>query len=89
MFGPDDPGYSAETIRTFREQPERWHAERDHAWQLVGCAVGHVSCGTDVDLRQAKHAINRAIQLFMMTGLTRRQAVDQVISFTEMLGSLE
>jgi hypothetical protein len=89
MFGPDDPGYSAETIDTYYAHPARWYAERDRARQLVGCAVGHVTCGTAPDLRQAKRAINHAIQIYMATGLTRGQAVAQVISFAEMLGSLE
>jgi uncharacterized protein YoaH (UPF0181 family) len=89
MFGPDDPGYSAATLRSFHEHPAQWHAERNHARQLVGCAAGHVVCGTAADLRQAQRAINQAIRLFMTTGLSRGQAVDQVVSFAEMLGSLE
>lgn len=55
----------------------------------MGRAVGHVVCGTDADLQLAKRAISRAIKIYMATGLTRGQAVAKVISFAEMLGSLE
>jgi hypothetical protein len=89
MFGPDDPGYSAETISTYQTHPARWYAHREHARALVGCAVGHVVCGTSEDLRRARQAVNRAIALFQATGLTRAQAINQVISLAEMLGSLE
>jgi hypothetical protein len=89
MFGPNDPGYSAATIRAYQSHPERWYAHHGHARTLVGCALGHVVVGTVEDLHQAKRAVSRAIQLFMKTGMTRDQAIDQVLTFAQMLGSLE
>jgi hypothetical protein len=75
MFGPDDS--------------VGWYTRRDQARSLVGCAVDHVACGSDADLWLAKQAVNQAIRLFMMTGLTRDQAIQQVVSFARMLGALE
>lgn len=56
---------------------------------LVGCAYGHAVVGTAEDLRQAKRAIGRAIQFYMASGLTRDQAVSQVVTLAQMLGELE
>lgn len=60
-----------------------------HASTLIGCAVGHVCVGTAEDLQQARRAITRAIGLYMAAGLTRDQALNQVIAFTQTLGALE
>jgi hypothetical protein len=67
----------------YSRNPER------HARALVGCAFGHTIVGTAEDLRQAKRAIGRAIQFYMAAGLTRDQAVNQVITLAQMLGELE
>lgn len=56
---------------------------------LVGCAFGHVVVGTAEDLRQAKRAVSRAIQFYRAAGLTRDQAINEVVSYAQLLGELE
>lgn len=63
--------------------------EAIHAYTLVGCAVGHVTVGTAEDLRQARRAVSRAIQLFMATGLSQDRAVEHVVALAQLLGGLE
>lgn len=89
MFGPDDPGYSTGTLRAYGAHPERWYEERQRAHDLVGRAMSCVVGGTVADLRRARRAVGDAVRLFVRTGLTRDQAVDQVVSLAQSLGGLE
>ena len=89
MFDPDDDPNYEELIRAYYSDPERWHVYHEQARVLVGYAIGHVVVGTAEDIRQAKRAVGRAIQLYMAAGLTQKQAADQVVSLAQLFGSLE
>lgn len=62
---------------------------RDFARTLTGCAIGCVVGGTAENIRRAKHYIGRAIQLYVAAGYSQRQAVHEVMSYVDTLGSLE
>jgi hypothetical protein len=66
-----------------------WNPYHRSACALVGCAVGHAVVGTAEDVRQAKRAITRAIQLFVMSGMSRDQAAQHVIEYAQTLSALE
>lgn len=67
----------------------RQFAHHDHARALVGCAVGHVVAGTPENIRRARSAVTRAVQIFMATGMTQDQAIHEVISFAQLLSAVE
>lgn len=56
---------------------------------FVGHAMRHVVGRSPYNLMHARRAVGEAIRLFVATGLTREQAVEQVISLAETLGALE
>jgi hypothetical protein len=69
--------------------PEQCYAYHRCARALVGCAVGHAVVGTAEDVRQAKRAVARAIQLFRASGMSREQAAEQVVAYAQSLEALE
>lgn len=60
-----------------------------HARALIGCAVGHVVAGTPENIRRARAAVTRAIRIYMAAGFTQDQAINEVVTYAQLLGAVE